>query len=112
MDIRLFAARTCNKVNLSRYLDGTVFAVVFGRVYDADVYTAFTNDQFVVDDIFHDMGEFLLAESDPRGSEPYVFAIVFVGIIKVVFPFHVKTLTFAEKECVYQVVEIRFDGIV
>lgn len=57
-----FSVLRCDKVVLSCRLHGIVGLVPFERVDDPDVGGTPANNQFVIDDVLHDVRQLLLAE--------------------------------------------------
>lgn len=111
LDIDLLAADGGHEVDLPCHLDSAPFLIFIVAVHDANIYGTSTDDQIVVDDILHDMGHFLLAETDPGISQPQVLAVVFVGVIKIILPLHIPSFALAKQECVRQVIHIALDGV-
>ena len=86
LDIDLFAAQGRNKIALSCHLCEFSDGSPFSGVNNIHIYRATTKDQFVVNDVFHDIGHFLLPETDAGVSKPDVLAVVFIGVVKIAFP--------------------------
>ena len=63
LNISLFAAQGGDEVDLTGNLNSTAFFVPGVAVNNAHIHRAATDDELVVDNVFHDMGHFLLADS-------------------------------------------------
>ena len=64
LDVHLSSALGCDKVDLPWCLHGIAGCVPFERVDDSDVDGIPANDEVVIDDVFHDVRQLLLAEAD------------------------------------------------
>jgi len=91
-----FPALGCNEVNLPWRLHGIAGLVSFEGVDDLDIDGTPANDQFVIDNVLHDMRQFLLAEADAGFAQANVLAVVFVGVFEAGLAFHVETLALTE----------------
>ena len=60
-----------------------------------------TSDQLTVDDIFHQVCRFRLAEIDARISEAWICGIVFDWIVEIMPSFDVISRGFVKQKCVF-----------
>ena len=111
LDVHLFPALGRDEVDLPWRLHGIAGLVPFERVYDPDIHGTPADDQLVIDDVLHDMRQFLLAEADAGVAQADVLTVVLVGVFKVGLALHVVALALAEQKGVLQVLHIRGDGV-
>ena len=111
LDISLFAAKGGDEVDFTGNLHSAALFILGVAVNNANIHRTATDDKFIVDDVFHDVGHFLLTEADAGIPEADIFAVVLVGIVKVVFALYIPALTLAEKECIRKVIHVSPDGI-
>ena len=110
-DINLSASLGSNKIDLTRNADLLALLVAFSCSDHANVNRESTDDQLVVNDIFHNMRHFGLTESDTRVTKSNVLAVIFVGIVKVRASLYVISFAFRKQEGIDQMVNIRFDCV-
>ena len=65
---------------------------------DADVNGAFTDHQFIENDVLHDVRHLLLAEADAGISQSDILTVVFVGIVKIALSLGIPAFAFGEEE--------------
>ena len=65
-----------------------------------------TSDQLTVDDIFHQVCRFRLAEIDARISEAWICGIVFDWIVEIMPSFDVISRGFVKQKCVFEISKI------
>ena len=83
LDIDFLATDGRHKVDFPGYLNSTAFFVLIIAIYNTNIHRASTDNQIVIDDIFHNVGHFLLTEADPGISQTNVLAVILVGVVEV-----------------------------
>ncbi len=63
-------------------------------------------NQFIVQDVFHDMTRIKLPEIDSRITEPDICVIIFVWILKISFSLDIPALCFADQKGILQVFQV------
>ena len=66
LDIGLLSPVSCNEVNLTGNSSGLSGLVLLIGLDNPNINRAFPNNQFIVNDVFHDVGHFLLTEANTR----------------------------------------------
>ena len=98
LNVGLLAAGGCNEVDFPRNRRDLSFGIFLIAIDDADVNGAFTDHQFIENDVLHDMRHFLLAEADAGISQSNVLTVVFVGIVKIALALDIPAFAFGEEE--------------
>ena len=98
LNVGFLATGGCNEVDFPCNLSNLPLGILLIAVDDTDVNGAFTDQQFIVNDILHDMRHFLLAEADTGISQSNILTVVFVGIVKVALALDIPALAFGEEE--------------
>ena len=68
------------------------------------------SDQLTVDDVFHQVCRFCLAEIDARISEAWICGIVFDWIVEIMPSFDVISRGFVKQKCVFEISKIFDNG--
>ena len=113
MNVDLFPAGGDDEVNLPGHGDLFSLGVALGSGDYAYVHGTAPNFQVVEEDVLHDVGHLLLAESNAGVPQAHVLAVVLVGVIEVVLALDVVPLALRKEESVRQVVHVglhRVDG--
>ena len=87
-----------NEVDLPRDRRDPSFGIFLIAIDDADVNGAFTDHQFIENDVLHDVRHLLLAEADTGVPQPNVLTVVFIGIVKRAFALHVPAFALGKEE--------------
>ena len=98
LNICLLAAGGRNEVNFPCDRRELSFGIFLIALDNADVNGAFTDQQLIENDIFHDVCHFLLAEADTGIPQSNVLTVVFVGIVKIALALDVPALAFGEEK--------------
>ena len=98
LNVGLFAAGGCNKVDFPRNRHNSSFGIFLIAIDNADVNGAFTDHQLIENDVLHDMRHFLLAEADTGISQSNVLTVVFIGIVKIALALDIPAFAFGEEE--------------
>ena len=69
-----------------------------------------TSDQLTVDDVFHQVCRFRLAEIDACISEAWICGIVFDWIVEIMPSFDVISRGFVKQKCVFEIPKIFDNG--
>ena len=89
LNVIAFAAKVCNKVNFQLFTLKLPFRIFLSDLYDADINQITAASKFHIDDIFHQMGGFILSEGQPGISQTGIFKVDLIGRIDIFFAFHV-----------------------
>ena len=108
LNVCLLATGGCNEVNFPCPLSNLSLGILLIAVDDTDVNGAFTDQEFIVNDILHDMRHFLLAEADTGVSQPNILTVVFVGIVKIAFALDIPAFTLGKQKRICQMIHIGF----
>ena len=112
LDVETFAGPVYDEVDFA----GDAGARPGGRSFpgedDSDIDAPAAGDEFVVDDVFHDVGFFLVAEKGSGVAETDIFAVVFLGVVEIGVPLDVVAFGLGEEIGVFEVGDVGGDGVV
>ena len=125
LNVCLLSSGGCNEVDFPCPLRNLTFGILFIAVDDSDVNGAFTDQEFIVDDImlsahldddkldniFHDMSHLLLTKSYTGVSQPHILTVEFVRIVKIAFAFHIPALALGKQKGIREMIQISFHCI-
>lgn len=95
-------------------LDLTLFPrflalIVFCNFDNTDIHKISPANQFIIKDVFHYARLFLLPEIKPGVAESYIRAILFNGILKILFAFYIISFRFVEQKRLNQIFQVFCD---
>ena len=102
LNVIAFAAQVCNKVDFQLFTLKLPFRVFFSDLYDADINQITAASKFHIDDIFHQMGGFILSEGQPGISQTGIFKVDLIGRIDIFFAFHIVPFDDIDQESLLQ----------
>ena len=100
-----------NEVDFPCPLRNLTFGILFIAVDDSDVNGAFTDQEFIVNDVLHDVSHFLLTKSYTGVSQPHILTVEFVRIVKIAFAFHIPALALGKQKGIREMIQISFHCI-
>ena len=98
IEYRLFSCSGYNKVNFPRNPHGVVVPVKFTGIDHSDINREPTQNEFGIQNVFHDVCHFLLAESDAGVSKTDVLAVVFAWTVYISPALDIIPFTFHEQK--------------
>ena len=111
LNVNFLASFGSDAIDFPRNLHGIAGLALLKTVYDSDIDSAPADDQLIIDNILHDVCQFLLAETDAGVAQAGVLTVVFVGVLKIRLALHIIAFAFTEQEGIFQVLHVGGDSV-